>query len=70
MMLDNFGISATFVALLLNMFIVWLSLLKADLVMRLLGIGGTRAFSKVMYILLAAIGVMMMRRGILAIFVR
>ncbi len=64
MMLDAFGLGATFVSLIVNMFISWLTLFKADLIMKLLGAGGTRAFSKIMYILLAAIAVMMIRRGI------
>lgn len=64
MMLDNFGITPTFISLVLNMLLVWLSLSKADIIMRLMGTSGTRAFSKVMYILLAAIGVMMVRAGV------
>ena len=66
-MLDNFGITLTFLSLAVNMFLVWLSLIKADVIMRLMGTSGTRAFSKIMYILLAAIGVMMIRRGIMGI---
>jgi multiple antibiotic resistance protein len=68
MMMDSHGIMATLVSLAVNMGIVWLSLVKADTIMKTLGAGGTRAFSKIMYILLAAIGVMMVRRGITAIF--
>ena len=68
MMLDSFGITPTFVSLVLNMAIVWITLVKADSIMRLMGVSGTRAFSKIMYILLAAIGVMMVRRGIMGIF--
>jgi len=63
-MLDSFGIIPTFVSLVINMFIVWVTLVKADFIMKLMGQGGTRAFSKIMYILLAAIGVMMIRRGL------
>jgi len=70
MMLDSFGIVATFVSLVINMFIVWITLVKADSIMKLMGTSGTRAFSKIMYILLAAIGVMMIRRGIMGILVR
>ncbi len=69
-MLDSFGIAATFVSLILNMLIVWLTLIKADLIMKLMGQSGTRAFSKIMYILLAAIGVMMVRRGITGILIK
>lgn len=68
MMLDAFGIRPTFVSLGLNMLIVWITLAKADYIMKLVGPSGTRAFSKIMYILLAAIGVMMVRRGITGIF--
>jgi multiple antibiotic resistance protein len=64
MMLDNFGLKATFVSLALNMFIVWVTLVKADTIMKIIGPSGTRAFSKIMYIFLAAIAVMMMRKGI------
>ncbi len=63
-MLDAYGIIPTFVSLGLNMLIVWFSLAKADWFMRVLGPGGARGFAKIMYILLAAIAVMMVRRGI------
>ena len=67
MMLDSHGIIATFFSLIVNMGIVWLTLTYADRIIKLFGDGGTRAFSKIMYILLAAISVMMMRRGIMGI---
>ncbi|MDD4979845.1 MAG: MarC family protein [Candidatus Omnitrophica bacterium] len=66
-MLDTFGVVPTFVSLVLNMLIVWIALVKAEFFMKIMGQGGTRAFSKVMYILLAAIGVMMVRRGLTGI---
>ena len=68
MMLDSFGVTPTFISLVINMAIVWFTLVKADAIMKLMGASGTRAFSKIMYILLAAIGVMMVRRGIMGIF--
>ncbi len=70
MMLDSFGILHTFVSLIVNMLIVWLTLVKADSILKLMGAGGTRAFSKIMYILLAAIGVMMIRRGLMGVWIR
>ena len=70
MMLDSHGLSATFVSLVINMLIVWLTLVKADAIMRLMGASGTRAFAKIMYILLAAIGVMMVRRGMIGIILK
>jgi len=69
-MLDSFGLTVTFVSLAINMLIVWLTLVKADSIMRIMGSGGTRAFAKIMYILLAAIGVMMVRRGIVGVFLK
>lgn len=67
-MLDSFGLIPTFVALSLNMLIVWIVLSNANVIMNVIGASGTRAFSKIMYILLAAIGVMMVRKGIMGIF--
>lgn len=64
MMVDNYGTLPTFVALLGNMAVVWLTLYKSDFFVRVLGPSGLRAISKIVYILLAAIGVMMIRRGI------
>ena len=70
MMRDSFGVMPTFISLLINMLIVWFTLAKADAIMKLMGSGGTRAFSKIMYILLAAIAVMMIRRGITGVFLQ
>ncbi|MDD4939055.1 MAG: MarC family protein [Candidatus Omnitrophica bacterium] len=69
-MLDSYGIGATFVSLILNMFVVWVTLAKAELIIKFIGASGTRAFSKIMYIFLAAIGVMMIRRGLEMFFVQ
>jgi len=63
-MLDSYGIVPSMVSLALNMLIVWFTLKKADFLIKFFGEGGTRAFSKIIYILLAAIGVMMVRRGV------
>lgn len=70
MMLDTFGFVYTFISLILNMFIVWITLVKADSIIRYMGSGGARALSKIMYILLAAIAVMMVRKGITGIFIK
>jgi len=70
MMLDSFGIIPTFVSLLVNMLFVWITLAKADLIIKLMGSSGTRALSKIMYILLAAIAVMMIRRGVMGVFIK
>lgn len=68
MLLDAFGALYTFASLVVNMFIVWVTLVKADIIMKFMGSSGTRAFAKIMYILLAAIGVMMVRKGISGVF--
>jgi multiple antibiotic resistance protein len=70
MMMNSFGALATLVSLILNMFIVWITLVKADWIMKIIGPSGTRAFSKIMYILLAAIAVMMIRHGISGAFLK
>jgi len=67
MMMDSYGIWPTFSALLLNMAIVWITLAKADFFLKWMGPGGLRAIAKIMYILLAAIGVMMVRKGVVAV---
>jgi multiple antibiotic resistance protein len=69
-MLDSFGMMPTFVSLALNMLIVWITLAKADQIMKFMGQSGTRAFAKIMYILLAAIGIMMIRRGVFGVFLK
>jgi multiple antibiotic resistance protein len=70
MMMNSYGVLATLVAVVLNMFFVWITLLKADMIMKVIGPNGTRAFSKIMYILLAAIAVMMIRHGIIGAFLK
>ncbi len=65
--LDSYGMPATLAAILINMVIVLVSLAKSDFFMKLIGPGGLRAVAKIMYILLASIGVMMVRRGVLAL---
>ena len=67
-MVDSYGVVATLVSLILNMCFVWLTLVKAEGIMKVFGPSGIRAFSKIMYILLAAIAVMMIRRGITGAF--
>jgi len=66
-MLDTYGFIPTFISLSLNMLIVWITLAKAEWIIKVAGDIGTRAFSKIMYILLAAIGVMMIRKGIMGV---
>ena len=66
-LLDTYGALVTFVSILLNCLVTWLILRQARWIERVLGERGTQGFSKVSYILLASIAVMMIRRGILQI---
>lgn len=67
MMVDSYGLGPAFASIVVNMLIVWIALEQADFLFKWMGAGGLRAVAKIMYILLAAIGVMMIRRGVLAI---
>jgi multiple antibiotic resistance protein len=62
--LDTYGFVPTTVALLLNLGFVTLIFLRSEVLTRWLGEGGARAASKVVSLLLAAIAVMMIRKGV------
>lgn len=64
-LVDTQGYVSTLIAFGLNLIILAAALLKADVILLLLREGGARAFVKIMSILLAAIGIMMVRRGIM-----
>jgi multiple antibiotic resistance protein len=66
-LLDTQGVAPTMLAFLVNMALMWWLFVKADWLIRTLGVGGTRAISRINGLLLAAIAVMMVRRGILGI---
>ena len=61
---DQYGFVPTVISLLLNLFIVWISLLNAERIIRTIGRGGVTGLSKVMALLLASIAIMMIRLGI------
>ncbi|HTA16816.1 MAG TPA: MarC family protein, partial [bacterium] len=63
-LLNTYGAMVTLSSIVLNCLCTWLILDKAPLLGRLLGERGTQALSKVSYIVLAAIAVMMIRRGV------
>ncbi|HSE84474.1 MAG TPA: MarC family protein [Thermodesulfobacteriota bacterium] len=64
-LVDTYSFIATLIAFGLNLLVLGIALLKADIILSFLGQSGTRAFAKIMSILLAAIGIMMVRRGIM-----
>jgi multiple antibiotic resistance protein len=63
LLLDTHGILPTVTSFLVNLALVYLVLRSSGAIIRLIGEGGTRAVAKFMSILLAAIGVMMIRKG-------
>ena len=60
---DTYGYIPTVTSLVVNLIIVWVVFLKSNFIYRLMGDGGSKAFAKVASLLLAAIAVMMVRRG-------
>ena len=64
---DTYGYIPTITSLAVNLFIVWIVFLKSNFIYRVMGEGGSKAFAKVASLLLAAIAVMMIRRGFMDI---
>ncbi len=64
---DLYGVIPTLASLLVNLGIVALALLNAERILRFIGEGGAKGTAKVVSLLLAAIGVMMVRRGVIYI---
>lgn len=66
-LVDQHGVSMTLLALVVNLVLVWLFFRHSDLLQRLMGESGSRAFAKIMALFLAAIAVMMIRVGLIDI---
>ncbi|HEY7534992.1 MAG TPA: MarC family protein [Thermodesulfobacteriota bacterium] len=64
-LVDTQGFFSTLIAFGLNLVILVIVLFKANIILFILGEGGAAGFAKIMSILLAAIGIMMVRRGIM-----
>jgi multiple antibiotic resistance protein len=69
LMIDVHGVAATLVSVIVNVFLAGVIFSLSDLLLRVLGEGGTRALSKVTSLLLAAIAVMLVRKGLVSFFV-
>ena len=63
-LLDSHGIFLTVSSFVVNLIIVWISFSYATSIADFLGKAGSKAFSKIASLLLAAIAVMMIRKGI------
>jgi multiple antibiotic resistance protein len=66
-LLNTYGAAVALVSIVLNCLCAWYMLEQAPIIKRLLGERGTRGISKVSYILLASIAVMMIRHGVLEV---
>jgi len=64
-LIDSYGMLITILAFVANLIITWFVFSFADAIANSLGKAGSRAFSKIASLLLAAIAVMMMRKGII-----
>jgi multiple antibiotic resistance protein len=64
---NSYGIIQTIIAFGINLVIVFLGLRFADTISRIIGRATSIAVSKIMYMLLAAIAVMMIREGLVVI---
>jgi len=64
LMISQHGSLVTSIALVVNLLIAGIAFLAAETIMRLLGKAGSKAASKIASLLLAAIAVMMVRKGL------
>ncbi len=62
-----YGPFLTFVVISINAFLTYIILLRSDIVQRLLGVNGSRAMTRIMALLIAAVGVAFVREGVLDI---
>jgi len=63
-LVEHYGIIPTIISLILNLFIVWITLINAQRIINIFGRGGIIGISKVMALLLASIAIMMIRIGV------
>lgn len=62
--INEYGLTATVIAVVLNILLAALVFWLSDFLIKVLGVGGARAMSKITALLLAAIAVMMIRKGV------
>jgi len=61
----DYGLLATLISILINLLLAGVIFYLSDILIRIIGISGTKALSKIISLLLAAIAVMMIRKGFL-----
>lgn len=64
-LLDSYGMALTVASFLANLVIAWVVFAYAGQISGVLGKAGSKAISKIAHLLLAAIAVMMMRKGLI-----
>ena len=64
LLVDEYGVIPTLISVTANLLIAGFALNLSGLLSRFLGEAGTKALSKIMHLLLAAIAVMMIRKGL------
>jgi multiple antibiotic resistance protein len=67
MLVGNYGYLPVVLSLILNLILAWIIFNRAEIIIRLIGINGARAFAKIASLLLAAIAVKFIRMGMLKI---
>jgi multiple antibiotic resistance protein len=67
LLVNLYGIVPTIISLILNLLIIWISLINAERIISFVGKGGIIGIAKVMALLLASIAVMMIRIGVVNI---
>ncbi len=63
----NYGYFPVILSLVLNLLLAWLIFDRADIIIKRIGINGTRGVARVALLLLAAIAVKMIRMGVMAL---
>jgi multiple antibiotic resistance protein len=67
---DQHGVAYTLASLVVNLGIVWIFFRNSTVLLKVMGESGSRAFAKVMALFMAAIAVMMIRRGLTDILMK
>ncbi len=65
-LVGSYGYVPVMLSLAANLIIAWIIFSQSDLIIRLIGISGSRGFAKVMALILAAFAVKMIRTGLMA----
>jgi len=69
LLIDRFGILLTFLSLTINLFLTGFLLIKSEFILKLLGKRGIKVISKLMSLILSALGVRLIREG-LSVFLK